>query len=39
MTCVNKFKSIVKVKMKILNFSLKFKTLTKIITSFDGKKN
>jgi len=39
MASINKFKGIIKVKMKILNFCLKFKTMTKTVTSFDGKKN
>lgn len=39
MTSINKFKGIVKVKVRIMNFSLKFITSTKLITSFNGQKN
>ena len=35
-TSMNKYKSIVEVKIKILRFSLKFLTLIKTIIGFDG---
>jgi hypothetical protein len=36
MTSINKFKDIVEIKMRILNFRLKLITLVRLVTCFDG---